>query len=136
MTTLHAGAVSAAASRRFGRPVGGGGAGGAGGGGGAVGAGVAGASQGVLGSQTLLQRIRQRDALAGSASLIAPASAGGGGGGGASGGGVEGGGGGGGGGGEGGSGADEDAEGLLRDICVFLRARPAGRAPTGLVGGL
>ena len=67
-----------------------------------------------MGSQTLLQRIRQRDAAAGAAAAAeaerAARSNGG----------------------DGGA-DDAEAESLLREICAFLRARPGGRAPTGLV---
>ena len=81
-----------------------------------VAAGVAGAggARGGMGSQTLLQRIRQRDAAAGAAAAAAAerAARSNGGGGGAD---------------------DAEAESLLREICAFLRARPGGRAPTGLV---
>ena len=154
------GAVSAAASRRFGRSVAGvgsgGGSGGFGLGGGAGsgsggrgtgsnngagitgagasagGAGIVGASQGGVGSQTLLQRIRQRDAAAagdaatmGGASNVTARSTGGSDGGGSGGAGPVN---------ENGDGdGDGGAEILLREICSFLRARPAGRAPTGLV---
>ena len=81
-----------------------------------VAAGVAGAggARGGMGSQTLLQRIRQRDAAAGAAAAAeaeqAARSNGG----------------------DGGA-DDAEAESLLREICAFLRARPGGRAPTGLV---
>ena len=73
------------------------------------GAGVAGASRGVGGSQTLLRRIRDRDAAAAAARV---------------------------------DGVDGDVEStetqvsaelLLRDVVAFLRARPEGRAPSGLV---
>ena len=109
------GAVSAASARRFGRSVPGVGVGGGGGrfgsgGGGGGGAGIAGIGQGAMGSQTLLQRIRQRDAAAGEAAAAAAAGA------------------------DFDEGDDDaEAETLLREIVDFLRARPSGRAPTGLV---
>jgi|EP00982_Pelagococcus_subviridis_P014619 DNA excision repair protein ERCC-6 len=63
-----------------------------------------------MGSQTLLQRIRQRDAAAGEAAAAAAAGA------------------------DFDEGDDDaEAETLLREIVDFLRARPSGRAPTGLV---
>ena len=74
-------------------------------------AGVAGASRHGGGSQTLLQRIRSRDAAAaagGSDVELSGAAAET-------------------------SEAQCSAEALLRDVVAFLRARPSGRAPSGLV---
>jgi DNA excision repair protein ERCC-6 len=74
-------------------------------------AGVAGASRHGGGSQTLLQRIRSRDAAAAAGGSDVELS---------------------------GAAADTSeaqcsAEALLRDVVAFLRARPSGRAPSGLV---
>jgi DNA excision repair protein ERCC-6 len=80
-----------------------------------------------MGSQTLLQRIRERDAAAGTVTAMArgvsPGTDG-----------------------DGGSVTDDesdgdaaggatraDAEKILDDICGFLRDRPGGAAPTGLI---
>ena len=88
------------------------------------GAGIVGASRGSLGSQTLLQRIRERDAAAGMM-MTAPTA-----------GPVDG---------DGGSDDGDDgsddgggttrgaAEALLDDICGFLEDRPGRAAPTGLI---
>jgi len=74
------------------------------------GAGVAGASANrVGGSQTLLRRIRDRDAAAAAARVDAAAAD------------VE------------STETQVSAELLLRDVVAFLRARPEGRAPSGLV---
>jgi DNA excision repair protein ERCC-6 len=69
-------------------------------------AGVAGASRHGGGSQTLLQRIRSRDAAAAAGGSDVELS---------------------------GAAAEVSAEALLRDVVAFLRARPSGRAPSGLV---
>ena len=69
-------------------------------------AGVAGASRHGGGSQTLLQRIRSRDAAAAAGGFDVELS---------------------------GAAAEVSAEALLRDVVAFLRARPSGRAPSGLV---
>ena len=74
-------------------------------------AGVAGASRLGGGSQTLLQRIRTRDAAAagGGSDVEAPGDA------------------------ASAAEAQCSAEALLRDLVAFLRARPSARAPSGLV---
>ena len=123
-----AGAPPGSGGGRFGRaPLGGGGGGGGGAGGAGIGAGIVGASRGGMGSQTLLQRIRERDAAAGTVTAMArgvsPGTDG-----------------------DGGSVTDDesdgdagggatraDAEKILDDICGFLRDRPGGAAPTGLI---
>ncbi len=103
------GAPAARATGRFGRR--GGAAAAAAAAGGAPGvAGVAGASRVGGGSQTLLQRIRARDAVAADGSDVEPPGAAA-------------------------AAAEEQcsAEALLRDLVAFLRGRPSGRAPSGLV---